>query len=383
MVRPYSSDHVMYQECIEVFRPEKTQTIGEKENVGFILLNFELKNEWDFGKFKISPTREVSLGGIYHAFIAPIVWFEPIESDKIHLVAIAIGSLVSFIVSRPVKTARDSFFMTDIDTDEGLKERGMYFPIKQAGTGFTNTQISKERIEQYYTELLVLTKLLYKIPYSDYKRFMQAIRLVNLGHNNKREEFSLSYYLLVSAIESIAQLAIPIERPKDPKEDEWEELAKSNKAVKSLLGQYKSLRDSGNQLTKRFGQFILKYCPIDEWELHEHPLANAIDTYLSEFKADQLKDLTKKQWYEILPEELKPKEIKIIIEDTYKYRSKFTHEGGPTPHSDPNASERFFETLIVVASEAPLRFEKKLLIKHDFLSFIAKSTILKYLRQSY
>ncbi|MCM3195822.1 hypothetical protein [Priestia megaterium] len=383
MVRRVAADHVMYQESIEVFRPEKTRTSGEIGKVGFILLDFELKDEWDFGKFKISPTQEVNLGSIYSAFIAPVTWNEPIESYNIHLVAIAVGSLVSFIVSRPVKTARDSFFMKDIDTDEGLKERGMYFPIKMSGTGFTNTQLSKDRSDRYYDELLELTQLLYKIPYKDYKRFMQAIRLVNLGHINKREEFSLSYYLMVSAVESIAQLAIPIERSKDLKEDQWEELAKSNKAVKSLLGQYRSLRDSGHQLTRRFREFIFKYCPIEEWSLHEHPLANAVDTYLSVFNADELKDLTEKQWYEILPKELTQKEIKIIIEDTYKYRSKFTHEGGTTPHSNPNSAEQFFETLIVVASENPLKFEKKLFIKHEFLSFIAKRSILQYLRQSY
>ncbi|MED3986962.1 hypothetical protein P4646_23335 [Peribacillus simplex] len=380
MVRTVSADHVMFHESIEVFRPEKIDPNGKVNNIGFILLDFELKDGWVFGKFKISPTRKVDLGSIYSAFIAPVVWLEPIESDKIHLVAIAIGSLVSFITSRPVKTARDSFFKEDINTEEGLRERGIYFPVKTTGTGFTNTQISQTRIDNYYTELSELTDLLYRIPYDDYIRFMQAIRLLNLGHINKREEFSLSYYLLVSALESIAQLAIPIERVKEPMEEEWENLAKTNKAVKNLLGQYKSLRESGHQLTKRFREFILKYCPVKEWNLHEHPLANALDTYLSEFKASDLKGLTEKQWYEILPEELKPKEIKKIIEDTYKYRSKFTHEGGAMPHNNPNGAERFFETVITVVSERPLKFEKKALIKHDFLSFIAKRAILQYIR---
>ncbi len=74
-------------------------------------------------------------------------------------------------------------------------------------------------------------------------------------------------------------------------------------------------------------------------------------------------------------------EIKRSIDDTYKYRSRFFHEGQPTPHFNPNSEERFIETKIYVKSEKPLKFEAKVLIKHDFLSFIAKMAILNYFKQ--
>ncbi|PAW27863.1 hypothetical protein BKC07_16915 [Peribacillus simplex] len=386
MVRFVSADHVMFKECIEIFRPRSKRydlDVSDSGHIGFILLDFELTEEWKFEKFEIKPTIKVNLGSIYSAFIAPVVCLEPLESFNTHLFSLAVGSIVSFIVTRPVKTSRDSFFMFNLDTEEGKKERGMYFPIKTTGTGSTNTTLTKQRIDRFYNELKELVDILDKLPYEKYERFMQAIRLVNLAHINKREEFSLSYYLLVSAIESIAQLAIPIKRAVDPNEEEWERLAEEKKVIKSLLNQYKQLRDSGHQLTKRFLTFILEYCPIKDWSNHEHPSANFIDTIRKEFNdSDEFfESLFDKKWNEIYPEDLKEKQLKKIIEDTYRFRSKFTHEGGPTPHINPDSSERFFETVTVFDPNSSSLYTTKYVINHSFLSFITKIAIFNYIRE--
>ncbi|MED3835100.1 hypothetical protein [Peribacillus frigoritolerans] len=375
MVRPVSGDHVMFQECIQVFRPKPDSYIisDESEKRGYLLLDFDLRKELNFSRFKIEPTHKIKLSESYGSFIAPVVLPDCKDSSNSHLYTIALSSLISFVTSRPAKAPRDS----DIEVD--YKTLTLLFPSKLYGPNYVNTFLPEEKIQGISSELREIIDMLHAFPYEDYKRFMQSIRLINLAHNNKREDFALAYYLLVSAIEGIAQMAIPLEIKEDPQEKEWEILAKEHKSIKSLLNQFRNFQNNSHQLTKRFINFILQYCPSSEWLRLEHSEEDTIASF--ESKAD-FSWITKKKWDEVYPEDFKASDIKKIIGDTYKYRSKYSHEGEAPPHTNPDAFHRFFETENEWDHEKR-EYTEKHLINYRLLSFIAKNSILEYMRIRY
>ncbi|HDX9690738.1 TPA: hypothetical protein ROY16_000331 [Bacillus thuringiensis] len=374
MVRAVSADHIMFQECINVFRPENTSHSAMKDDSGkieYIALDFELPYELNFKAFKIHPTTNIDFGNSpYRSFIAPVTLLNHSERFNSHLYTIALSALISFVTSRPAKAPRDSY--TGL---LGYDALALILPSKVAGTGAVSTTIPDKRIQQFAIELDEIVNILHELPYEDYKKFMQAIRLINLAHINKRDDFALAYYLLVSAIEAIAQIAILPEITEDPQEKQWEKLAKEHKSIKSLLNQFRNFRKNSNQLTKRFTQFVSQYCPSSKWFELEHQNEDRLASYehIGDFSW-----LTEKQWFEVYPDDLKTKDLKKIVEDTYRYRSKFTHEGKAPPHTSPDTLERFFEKVSIWNDNKG--FEEKFLINYRLLSFIAKTSILTYMR---
>ncbi|WEA46824.1 hypothetical protein [Priestia aryabhattai] len=373
MIRPVSGDHIMFQECIESFRPkDKSVFIQSKtEKKGSLILDFKLPYELSFSNFKIGPTIEVDFSpSPYSSFIAPVTFLDYEESHSSHLSIIALSSLVSFVSSRQVKAPRDSY-----TEDIGNGILAIQLPVKTSGPGYVQTSLSNEKIQRIQAELNEVIDILYQLPYKDYERLMQSIRLINLAHLNKREDFALSYYLLVSAIEGIAQMAIPKEIIKDPQEEKWELLAQKHKEIKSLLKQYQNHRENSHQLTKRFTKFILEFCPESEWSKLEHQYAE-MGLADGEFSW-----LTEKRWDEVYPEDFKRRALKEAIEDTYNYRSKFSHEGKAPPHTNPNSMDRFFETVRI--QDDKYGIVEKHVINHRLLSFIAKHSVLGYMRNCY
>ncbi|QYR19789.1 hypothetical protein KZ483_18125 [Paenibacillus sp. sptzw28] len=374
MTRAVSADQVMFGECIEVFRLEESSYLDVQSNSeikGYLLLDFDLRTELKLSKFKIHPTKKVNLFPThYQSFISPVTLFDCKVQRRYHLYIIALSSLFSFVSSRPTKAPRDdeAIFLTG---DESI---AMLFPQRVAGPGGVKTSLPDEKIQGFASELEEVVEILYELPYETYKRFMQSIRLIQLAHNNKRDDFSLAYYLLVSAIEGVAQMAIPIEIKVDPQEEQWEKLAKEHKAVKSLLGQFTSFQKNSHQLTKRFTKFILEYCPISEWHGLEHHFQD-MPSYGDTQTGPNW--ITKKKWFEVYPNDFKDKDIKTIIEDTYNIRSKYSHEGEATPHTSPETFEHFFERVSIRDKEKGF---EKYLINYRLLSFIAKTSILKYMR---
>lgn len=375
MVRAVSGDHIMFQECINVFRPEINSHIFIKDNLEkmeYILLDFELPYELNFKTFKIHPTKSVFLTGPYKSFIAPITLLDYKSPFNSHLYAIALSALISFVTSRPAKAPRDP---DTYDLNYGYENVASLFPNKFAGPGAVNSTFPEKKIHQFATELDEIVTILHELPYQYYEKFMQSIRLINLAHINKREDFALAYYLLVSAIEVIAQIAIQPEITEDPLEKKWEELAQEHKPIRSLLNQFKNFRKNSDQLTKRFTKFIFQYCPSSKWFELEHPDEDKMASYKD---PEAFSWLIEKKYDETYPDDLKTKDLKKIIEDTYRYRSKFTHEGKAPPHTKPDPSERFFEKIIIWNDYKDI--EEKLLINYRLLSFIAKVSILTYMR---
>ena len=109
-----------------------------------------------------------------------------------------------------------------------MKDIAVQFPIITAGTGAHNVHISSRELSDIYGGLKETIDILFDLSYKQYTLAMQSIRLVHLANMNKRDDFGLAYYLLVSSIETLSSKAI--KRSKvipdiHPNEEKWRELS--------------------------------------------------------------------------------------------------------------------------------------------------------------
>lgn len=390
MSRAVTADHVMFNECISVFRPEKLEiNIEKKELVGYLLLDFSLQTQLEFAYFSIKPTIEVQMPGAYAAFIAPVIlpkWFELNHNE--HLFTIALSAVVSFITGRSIKAPRDGYTSGSQQLDENtVHELAIQHPILAAGPGSHDTRISLATTAEIKSQLEEAIQLLFNLPYDLYITLMQSIRLIHLAHINKREEFGLGYYLLVSAIEPIATLAIKrkIVAPQHDLLQQWKISAKTDLLFNQLFTEYKQELGKNKYIGKRFVEFVMKYCPPSQWQELEHPSEN-INSYIKEFTAEfhDWSWTTKKQWYEIYPEDLTEDQIRGMLIDCYNYRSKFTHEGKSPPYRTPDSHNRFFDKETIVDYDEKTEELKSIydvvLPNFRLISFIAKKSILNYFK---
>lgn len=387
-MRAVTADHVMFNECIPMFRPEKIQ-INEEGNqiIGYLLLDFFLTETLNFSYFSIQPSIEVKLPGAYSAFVTPVIlpkWFEGYHNA--HLFTIGLASVVSFVTGRPVKAPRDGYTSYREQLDElSLGELAVQFPILTAGPGSHLTNISSEATVKIFESLNDFIEMLFELPFSEYKKVMQSIRLVHLAHNNTREDFALSYYLLVSSIETVAQIATKVRdfKKKHENEDDWKRLAKESAAVEQLFSAYKEANSKNKFLNERFVQFIKDYCPYERWELLEHPYED-YDRYISDITDhSQKSNIAEKHWFEKYPSDLSEEYLEQIIKDMYKHRSKFTHQGVNPPHRDQNSFNKFFEEVtdydLNGTDENGFVTIKKILLPNiRLVSFIARDSIINY-----
>ena len=383
MARAVSADHVLFKECILNFRNDNSLRVGknneESNLVGYVMLDFQLTETIDLGDFKINPTIRVDFPNAYAAFIAPVILPKWCERHNSHLFTIALSTIISFITGRASKSTRDFYLCGRQLNQDELTTLGLQFPILVAGPGSHDTILSKETTLNYIKELKTITQILFSISYDDYFIIMQSIRLVYLAHLSKRDDFALAYYLLVSSMESVAQVAIRRKSvaEKHPLEDRWNVLAKTNEEFSQILSAYKQERGKNSYLSKRFNKFIMTYCPPDKWNQLEHPEENRV-SYLSEITgADNFSWLTKKQWYELYPEDLSSKMLEEVIANTYKYRSKFTHEGQSPPHNDPRSSNKFFDQQYEF-DEDNCKSTSLILANYRLIAFISKYSIYEY-----
>ncbi|WP_448667305.1 hypothetical protein [Aerococcus viridans] len=388
MARAVTSDHVLFNECIPIFRPKEIK-MAENGNttIGYLLLDFRLGEELEFEHFKIEPTYEVRLPGAYASFIAPVhlpKWLE--REHNAHLFTIALASVFSFATRRTIKAPRDGYISRRENLDESsLNELAIQFPVLIAGPGAHDTSLSKETLSWMYEKLKETFKMLYGIPYEFYENTMQSIRLVHLSHLNKRDDFGLAYYLLVSSMETMAKKAVKRKEfvIKHPKEDKWKEIAKTNKDIEDLLKMYKEERGKSQFLGKRVVEFIMKYCPPGQWLDLEHPRAN-MASYIEEITGRKEDWYLQKQWYEKYPQDFTEDEIRKILNDLYVHRSKFTHEGKNPPHQNPDSSNRFFDTqTLVTEKNGQYIIEDITLPNFQLVSFIANLTIQNYLKDKF
>ncbi|MES5057186.1 hypothetical protein ACOTSX_04135 [Bacillus velezensis] len=388
MTRAVSADQVLFNECIEAFYYNQNGRESSKsphDKCGYLLLDFSLKETIFTEHFSIEPSYEVILPGAYKAFISRVnlpIWAE--NSLDSHLFTIGLASVFSFATGRPVKAPRDGYISSRELSDYALSELAIIFPILSAGPGAHSTLISSEAFKKISNNINEIVNLLYLLPYDKYKKFMQSIRLVHLGLNSKREDFGLGYYLLVSAIEPIATQAIKRKTvaPDNPELKKWRELAKENPAIQKIIDAYQQEKSKNRYISKRFVEFVLRYCPPEEWHYLEHPQENFTQVVKEMSPSASIDWITDKSPFEIYPSDLGIDEIKTILSDVYTHRSKYTHEGSNPPHKRIYDTDRFFIT-DYINNESVGRDSFKLITlpKFELISFIAQRSISNYLKE--
>lgn len=386
MTRAVTADHVMFNECIPMFRPENIKIYDEQEQLfGYLLLDFKLQESMQFTHFTIQPSIEYRFPGAYAAFITPVVlprWFE--FPHNLHLFSIALSAVISFISGRPAKAPRDDYMTRRRQLDENtLVELALQYPVLTAGPGAHDTHLSN--FEELKAQLQEIVQILFDIPYNKYISVMQSIRLVQLAHLIKRDDFALGYYLLVSAIEITATEAIKRKDVivKHPLYEQWQNISKTNYEVLKLLNAYQKEIGNNHYIGKRFVNFVMNYCPPDKWSELEHPYENML-AYASKQTNHDWSWATKKRWDEIYPEDLTEQDIRKILSDIYKYRSNFTHKGEYPPNRIPESYNRYFDKELITKVDNKInRFyiSETILPNFRLISFLAKRSIFNYIKQ--
>jgi hypothetical protein len=377
----------LFDEAIAAFRPAPDERNfserAESEPLeAHVLLDFAIPTSINCGEFSLSTTRRVDFPGAYAGFIAPVSLPRRIERYNGHLFAVAVSAVVSFTLMRPAKSPRDDYLIGRALPEHDLTTLGLQFPVRIAGPGSHNWQLSVQTLENYSLSLSEVTALLYNLPHKDYIRVMRAIRLVQLAHNNVRDDFSLAYYLLVSAIETIAQKAVAKKEfaEKHPQEEAWKSASKNNPMVKELLTAYRDERGKTQYLRKRFVKYILDYCPPSQWSDLEHPMSN-LQSFLQEIMpTGQYDHLTEKEWDETYPSDLPENSVTEVLSDLYKYRSRFTHEGAAPPNRNPTSYNRYFDKEMEYDQNTG-QLRELLLPNFRLISFIAHRSILNFARR--
>ncbi|MCA1215032.1 MULTISPECIES: hypothetical protein [Bacillus amyloliquefaciens group] len=391
-IRPRAviGDQILFNECISTFRPKRIDIKEDQEYIGYLLLDFNLTEPLNFRHFSIEPSKKFEVSWLRSAFIARVKlpkWFE--STDHPHLFSIALAAVFSFASGRPVKAPRDLRTITSTEqlNNTSMKDIAVQFPIITAGTGAHNVHISSRELSDIYGGLKETIDILFDLSYKQYTLAMQSIRLVHLANMNKRDDFGLAYYLLVSSIETLSSKAI--KRSKvipdiHPNEEKWRELSEKNGGdFAELFNEFIAMKRKDKLIGKRFIEFILEYCPPKEWNNLKHPSEREEESFEEHFGIKRRE--MKKLWFEKYPEDLTNDEIRKLLKDLYTYRSNFTHRGENPPYRHTNGIEKFFhkETKYKKLQLEEIEIEVSediLLPNYTLISFIANQTITNYLK---
>jgi hypothetical protein len=387
-------DHISFKDSIYCFRNySEYNRYGEPlvPLIGYIVLGFELTQPIHIMDFIIHPTEKIAYKAPVFSFVAAVTLPINIDEKSAPLFCNALSAIVSFITERSAKSIRSNTYMGHNGSPAtNLVTIGLLMPIAFAGVTAHNYTLSSEYLVKYTKELTDFIDCLYKVPLKIYEQIMSSLRLINLAHINRRDDFGLSYYLLVSAIEVIAQNVVSRDAVKDvnPLDKEWGNRAKVDAEFKVLFDAYKSARGGNSYLGKRFHKFIFDYCPSSIWESHIPPVDDNINKHLYELTGV---DYSRESFDEKKISDLGDDDISKIISDTYKYRSKFTHEGQSPPHEDPASNARFIDVIrfnLTGAQIENLIKQKKFdqlersgyvyLASFNLLTFISKYCLMKY-----
>lgn len=382
MARAVLGDHVLFRECMFYLRKdlylEKQRFLEstDKRTFSCISTTFHITKIWDLGDFSISPSHEIMLPAARKSLISFIenpVWITKAGFEHPLLFGEVLSCLISFVSLLPVKSPRDSHQL-DIQSLDSIpnscvEDVALTLPFIWAGTGAHKSRLTEDEEDKLIDELRELIFTLNNIEEKWYSYGLEVIRLVHLSILVKRDDFGLAYLLLVSAIEAIAQKAIKRDSVKEthPKEKEWNEIASNNDEFKEVLKAYKDIRGRNEYLSKRFTEFILKFCPPDEWE----------DIVVSEY------DSLDREWSDFMqgsqhPSLMEVEEIKDILSKAYDYRSRFVHNGTQPPHKYPNNPlNKFFE---VIQNYDSYPYETQISPNYELMLAIAKHSIIKWLK---
>lgn len=349
MPRAVTADHILFDECIDAFRREFEPSFDPWAGPSFsyLLTSFALEQPWQLPNCKVHPSFHILLPGVNSAFISKVDNPEWGNASKPQFFGIALSAIVTFVTGSPCKSTRDAYLCENPTlTQDTAEQLAVMHPIRTGGPGALTGSISKATQQRINDELTELITKLHKLPYKKYLTIMQAIRLVHLSQLTKKDDFGLAYFLIISAIEAVAQEAYKNKKfgIKNPQEAIWTERAKNDEDFSQLLHAFKEARSKDKHIKEKYIKFIASYSPVSEWEkIIPHPDQESINNLKESSLAGVFETNTSKGWYEKYPSELKDEEITKIISDSYKHRSCFVHRGEQPPHQSPTCSNRFFQ----------------------------------------
>jgi len=390
MSRFVTGDHILFDECMVAFRPDKAIHFPGgpkfwKDRPEYIYFDFYLNKSLEFEDFSIGPTQAVQLPGHCQAFIAPLtmpLWFEDVNR---HCFSLAVSAVLAFLLGRPVNSTRDvAMLIGRPGTDWAAL--AMRFPVLAAGPGSHSTDVPQRVIQQLQNDACWLINALRKMPYKPYLSIMQAIRLIHLAHLTMREDFALGYYLLISAIEAISQNAIEIKDVAviDKRESEWSSLAETDPKYKEIFDAYRKLKSNDRYLKRRFIKFIVDNVPKDTWYELSDPYDERDEWYLESTGRKPQPDWSNDLDWQLCPENIDEGRVMKILGDAYDHRSSFTHGGENPPHKDPQSRNRFFECYNEYDYEKGTSKLKSIVVPtFRLMAFLATKSITRYIRELY
>ncbi len=352
MSRAVTADHVLFNECIEVFRyvDDRNGTFNHGKSKSYLLTSFEIPEMWQLPHCTVNPSKRVSLPREFTAFVSCIDNPDWVGSINSHLYGLALASIFSFASGKVCKSTRDDYLNNrDELNDEALLYLALHHPVPIAGPGNVGSNLSSQRLKEFHRRIFELITRLEKLPQAKYEIMMRAIRLVHLSISNKRDDFGLGYLLIVSAIESIAQHAVKRDKVKEahPSEDIWSQKAKEDDAFDELLTAYRESRGQNKYLKARYIEFVIKFAPVKDWEQLVPPPFMERAGYIEESSPQhRLDHVLRRNPWEKFPVDLSIEKIHEILSNSYKHRSLFVHQGIQPPHMEPIPSGRFFQELI-------------------------------------
>ncbi|SED66269.1 hypothetical protein SAMN04487765_0647 [Tenacibaculum sp. MAR_2010_89] len=414
-IRYLSQNHILFKEAIIAFSKERAEkastlvklykTTADKRIYGYLVLDFSLSEDIVCGDLTIFKSEKIDFDlkdtfgqQISWTYISAVRMPEYVNFLNSSLYTLALSSICSFAFERPVYSATEYTYEKHLEKKaslEELKHIGMSFPILSLGNDGTESRVHSSIISQWIKNFKEIYKVVNTFSETDnsnskltFYSFFQIMRLVQLSLQNKKNDFDLSFSLLIAAIESAATFySMPISPTKPKEHKQWLKLRKSgDPIINNLANKYEELWakfsqvEKDSQLSSRFIKFIFECAPKETWE-------ETIDN-------DLLRDgINYRQKYphevslqsELTPFTLSDEQLEEVIKKTYSYRSNFFHKGISTPHQEHKNSNRnrFFEKTLNMSrynkkkKETHLNIESlyNLHAKYELMSCIARVSI--------
>ena len=421
-IRYLNQNHILFKEAIIAFAKEQVEktpslvklyeTTADKRLFGYLVLDFNLSENIECGDLTIFKSEKIyfdlkdtSGQQISWSYISAIRLPEYVNFLNSSLYTLALSSICSFAFERPVYSATEYSYEKHLEKKaslEELKHIGMSFPILSLGNNGIESRVHHTVISQWINNFKEIYEVINRFSKTDnsksrltYNTFFQIMRLFQLSLQEKKNDFDLSFSLLIASIESAATFYSEEISPKKPKEHkQWLELRKSeNPIIRSLANKYEELWatfskvEKNSQLSPRFIKFIFECAPEETWEatIDDDLLRDGLD-----YRQKYPHEVSRQP--ELTPHSLTDEELKDIIKKTYSYRSNFIHKGISTPHQEHKNSNRnrFFEKTLNMSrysaqkKAAILNIEDlyDLHAKYELMSCIARVSITEYAKRT-
>ncbi|MGO0628704.1 hypothetical protein ACTORR_01320 [Pseudomonas sp. SAR267] len=353
MILP-NGKQILFKQCQDTYKHQPHNALKIGANNSYIVTSFEISDIWEFGHFKIHPSRKIDLPNRHFGLISKVECNSPFANTVFQAFATFIATLLTFSTGKKALAPNEiaPFNNRELAPEEELSI-ALHLPLTEMGPRKTVTKKSQDWEHRAKKNMEGLIDQLANRDFPEKKRtqIVQTIRLFSLSVLTKEIDFGLAYLLTAAAIESAAQQAIKPDEVSElpPKYEAWKEKAEREDGdFRELFREYEQNRNKSN-LKARYTKFIFDYSSVEEWHKEiEHPNQEAYDILPAEAKP-HFEFMIRKNQGEYYPEDLDHDELHRIIGKTYAHRSGFIHEGVQPPHTDAATTNKFFQQLTTIA----------------------------------